>query len=480
MRNNKTQCLLNNQLILPNGKTIILNNEQTDAVNKIYSWLFQKNLSFFTLSGYAGVGKSTCVKKILDEYRYGVCVSAPTHKACKVIARFTGIESQTLHSLLGLRPDVSLDEFNPNSPIFNPIALPRITDYNFIVIDECSMINKDLFELILKEISNSKTKVLFMGDKAQLPPINETISSVFIEDNIEKFHLSRVERQKDDNPLLFLFDNIRNNLTNITGSVERKTNFNENKEGVLFTINKKEFRKLVLEKFKSDEYKRNSDHVKGLAWKNSTVMASNKIIRNELFGGDSDIVEVGDILMGYRTISNDRQNHIIIQNSADYCVVNKSKMTENSYGIQGFNIKLKEEYNEGQFKFEDVFVINTNDHNNLHLYAQMHDSFRDFAKANKKMWVKYYEFRRNNILLKNIEKYANGQYRNNYDIIAKDMDYGYFITIHKSQGSTYESVMINEVDINLNQNIIERNKLRYVALSRPSKCAYVLTTKLDD
>jgi len=33
MRNNKTQCLLNNQLILPNGKTITLNNEQTDAVN---------------------------------------------------------------------------------------------------------------------------------------------------------------------------------------------------------------------------------------------------------------------------------------------------------------------------------------------------------------------------------------------------------------------------------------------------------------
>lgn len=468
-----------NQLVLPSGKIITFNSEQYEAINRIREWLKNKKSKFFTLSGFAGVGKSTCIKKIVDEYNYGICVSAPTHKACKVISKFTGKLSQTLHSLLGLRPDLEISCFNPNEPSFAPIALPRIGDYSLCIIDECSMINLELFNLIIEQLNNTKTKVLFMGDRAQLPPINQTISPVFISEDIEKFHLSKVERQKDDNPLLFLYDNLRNNLNDISGNFERKSNINENGDGVIFTIDKKEFRNLVLENFKSEEYKKNSDYVKGLAWKNKTVMASNKIIRNELFGKDADIIEVDDIITGYRTIMNDRLNIIIIQNSADYKIVEKSALIENSYGIQGFEVKIREEIDNKQYRFQDIFIIDANNYTNLHLYGQMHDFFRDQAKSNKKLWNKYYEFRRNNILMKDIEIYINGQYRSNYDIIKKDIDYAYFITTHKAQGSTYDKVFINECDINLNPDVVERNKLRYVALSRPSKTAIVLTTKID-
>jgi exodeoxyribonuclease-5 len=468
-----------NQMILSNGKIITLNDEQYEGINKIRAWLKNKNSKFFTLSGFAGVGKSTCIKKIVDEYRFGICVSAPTHKACKIIYKFTRKQSQTLHSLLGLRPDLEISSYNPNDPSFAPIALPRIGDYSLCIIDECSMINSELFNLIIEQLKKTKTKVLFMGDRAQLPPINQTISPVFISEDIEKYHLSKVERQKDDNPLLFLYDNLRNSLTDISGNFERKTNINDNGDGVIFTINKKEFRKLVLEKFKSEEFKKDFDYVKGLAWKNNTVMISNKIIRDELFGCDVDIIEKNDLITGYRTILNDKQNIIIIQNSADYIVVEKSSLIENSYGIQGFEVKIREEIDNKQFKFQDIFIVDVNNHNNLHLFGQMHDFLRDQAKSNKKLWKRYYEFRRSNILMKDIDKYINGQYRNNYDVIKKDIDYGYFITIHKAQGSTYQNVVINEIDINLNQDIVERNKLRYVALSRPSNTAIILTTKID-
>jgi exodeoxyribonuclease-5 len=110
----------------------------------------------------------------------------------------------------------------------------------------------------------------------------------------------------------------------------------------------------------------------------------------------------------------------------------------------------------------------------------MHDFFRDMGKSNKKMWKKYYEFRRSNLLMRTIDKYADGQYRSSSDIIVKDIDYGYFLTIHKSQGSTYKHTMVMENDLNLNRNIIERNKLRYVAFSRPEKTCTVLTTKIDE
>lgn len=419
-----------NQLRLPTGKIITFNDEQIEGLNKIKHWL-KNGQTFFTLAGHAGTGKTTIIKKILEGYYGGVVVSAPTHKAKKVIVNTTGKEGQTLHGLLGLRPDIDLDNFNPNDPKFNPIALPRITDYNFVIIDEASMINQELYDLITKETTGSRTKVLFMGDPAQIPPVGEKESVVFKQSEIEIHQLTKIERQNDTNPLAFVYDALRNNLDKINGGFERKSQMNELGEGIIFTIDKKEFRKAILEKFKSDEFKKDTDFAKVIAWKNETIMASNKVIRNELLGSDTDIIEVGDILMGYRSISDSKQRYNIIENSADYRVVEKSELEENAYGIKGFNVKLREDTANHHFRFQNVFIVDVNDYNNLHLYGQMHDFFRDMGKSNKKMWTKYYDFRRANILMKTIDKYVNGQYRTASDIIVKDMDYGYAITCHK-------------------------------------------------
>src|SRR5271157_3562996 len=101
------QVIADNQLLLSSGKLITFNTEQFEGLSKIKLWLKDKK-TFFTLAGYAGTGKSTMIKKVLDFYRYGVVVSAPTHKAKKVIMNMTNKEGQTLHGLLGLRPDVDL------------------------------------------------------------------------------------------------------------------------------------------------------------------------------------------------------------------------------------------------------------------------------------------------------------------------------------------------------------------------------------
>jgi exodeoxyribonuclease-5 len=208
-------------------------------------------------------------------------------------------------------------------------------------------------------------------------------------------------------------------------------------------------------------------------------MKSNKVIRAQLIGKDVDIVEVGDLLMGYRSVSEEKQRFNIIENSADYRVVRKGEKEENAYGLMGWQVQLREDLARGRFKHQDVFIIDANDHGNLHQYAEMHDFFRDMGKANKRNWKKYYEFRRSNILMKTIEKYRNGLYRSSTDTIVKDLDYGYAITGHKSQGSTYSHVFVMENDINENWVLKERNQIKYVALTRPSMTATVLTTKLD-
>ena len=172
-------------------------------------------------------------------------------KAKKVISNITNREGVTLHSLLGLRPDLDLDDFNPNDPQFSPIVPPKISDFDWVIIDEASMINSDLFELVKKTVKGMGTKVLFMGDPAQIPPIGEKESVVFFDESIEIHWLTKIERQTNNNPLLTVYDTLRNNLTLLNGGFKRITNINENGDGILFIDDKATFREKVLEKFKA-------------------------------------------------------------------------------------------------------------------------------------------------------------------------------------------------------------------------------------
>jgi hypothetical protein len=469
-----------NQLMTPTGKVITFNDEQYTGINKIRHWL-KNGQTFFTLAGYAGTGKSTCIKKIIDEYRGSIVVSAPTHKAKKVIMNTTGMDAQTLHALLGLRPDVDLDNFNPNDPQFGPIAEPKISEYDLVIIDEASMINQELFNMIVTKTMDISTKVLFMGDPAQIPPVGEKESVIFNQPTIESYWLTIIERQNETNPLTPVYDALRNNLTDPYGGFIRKSKMNKIGEGIVFTTDKDEFRKAILKKYTSDEFQTNTDFAKVIAWRNKTVMGANKVIRTALFGKDTDVVEIGDILMGYRSVRSTSKNYNVIENSADYRVVGKTDKQQNKYGIMGYPVRLREDLAHGKFKFKDIFIVDSNNHDNLHKYAEKHDYYKDIGKKKKELgsWTEYYNFRRHNILMKTITKHKDGSPRSKYDIIAKDMDYGMAITAHKAQGSTYVHVFVMENDINENWLIKERNQLKYTSLTRPTTSATVLTNIVD-
>ncbi|MDE4990505.1 AAA family ATPase, partial [Francisella tularensis subsp. holarctica] len=75
-----------------------------------------------------------------------------------------------------------------------------IRNYYLIIIDEASMINKVLFELIYSEINRSLiTKVLFLGDQAQIQPIGEQLSPIYTLEN--SYQLTQLKLQETDNPL---------------------------------------------------------------------------------------------------------------------------------------------------------------------------------------------------------------------------------------------------------------------------------------
>lgn len=462
-----------NQMRLSNNTIITFNEEQYEAIKRIRLWLKSRK-TFYTLSGCAGTGKSTIIKKIIEEYRGSIIVSATTHKAKKNIQATTGIESVTIHGILGLRPDVSIDEFNPNSPIFNQTVKPSMHLYKFIIVDECSMINLDLLDLIKKTANGLNVKILFMGDSLQIPPVGEKISAVFYDDDIEVYELTIIERQKDGNPLLPIFDSIRKNISKSDLGFERKTDLNEKNEGLIYSDSKDDFKISMIEKFKSEEYQKNTDFVKVIAWRNETVMKSNYSIRLSLFGENAPLIVVGDCIMGYRSIMDKYQTYNIIENSADYKVTKVSKLYKNSYGVNGYDVQLRENLFNDQYSYVDVFIVDILEDANMHTYAETHDNLRDDAKLNKKLWNVYYKFRRENLLMIDINHHRNGQSRNSNDKIKKDISYGWAITGHKSQGSTYDHCYILERDIHANWVTKERNQIFYVAISRPKQTATIL------
>jgi hypothetical protein len=453
-----------NTMVLPDGRTIIFSEEQLGALKGIREWLNNKD-PFYTLSGYAGTGKTTIVKKILDETKRSIVVSAPTHKAKKKVEETTRQGGATLHALLGLRPNIDLDNFNPNSPEFAPIKPAIINKYGLVIIDEASMINEALYKLINETIKGGDTKVLYMGDEAQIPPVGEAKSIVFTANENEMYQLVETQRLTNGNPLGKIYDNIRNNLTKADTGFEKKTEVNERGEGIIFTSDEDLFIGKVLEAFLSNEYEESIEHAKIIAWRNFTVSSLNKTIRNAKFGENANIIENGDTLMGYRGISDDYGGNLI-ENSAEYKVSKRSDKQESYQGLSGWTVRLIEKVGTRE-ESRNVFIVDTNIKENVDRYVELHDRYVREAKGNKKLWARYYDFRRNNLIMENI-KGSSGT-------IAKDLDYGYAITAHKSQGSTYKHVFVLENDIDMNRKIKERNQIKYVSLSRPTHTATVLS-----
>lgn len=459
------------EIQLASGRTITLNDQQAEALRVMKLWVNDRTDKFFTLSGYAGTGKTTITKELIRYYNEinpysDIAVSAPTHKARKVIQRATGRCSYTIQKLLGLRPNTDLDDFDINKPQFDEKARKLIKDYRLLIIDEASMLNSDLFDLIVKEASGCRIKILFMGDSAQLPPVNESISKIFT--SIGKgVQLTKVERQAGSNPLMSIYDSIRSDLKAKHDVFSHESATNEAGEGITFHLDRKVFQNEVFELFASQDYQIDPDFVKMLTYTNESVSAWNNAIRNHLYGNPSKPILIGDILFAYNTCAID-QDQPLIENSSDY-VVESVEEDCTEWAIDVYKVLIRS-VDEGLYSFVNI-VRDSGMENFLGCFHVQHrqalsasGNYRKFA------WKKYFEFKNSHLLLSDIRD--NGKL-----IVKKDTDYGYAITVRKSQGSTFTNVAISETNLDTNLNDEERNKLKYVAFSRPIQRAIIYTNK---
>lgn len=115
------------------------------------------------LVGYGGTGKSSSTQafvNLLKHYNKSFLLLAPTGRAAKVLAGFTGENTMTIHRGLGYMP--------PNDWSFNSEhQLP----YDVVIVDEFSMVDIFLFKHLLEAIDFNRTKLLIIGDDAQIPSV---------------------------------------------------------------------------------------------------------------------------------------------------------------------------------------------------------------------------------------------------------------------------------------------------------------------
>lgn len=450
-----------------------LNEQQEKALNLIADFLEPSNKEVtFTLSGYAGTGKSSIVKILLKYvsmrfgYNYSYEITAPTNRAKYVIENLSGKKSKTIHSILGLIPTIDIEKLDLKDLEFNPKRPPQIPK-NLLVIDEASLCNDVLAKGIVEKVVVENCKVLFIGDKGQLKPVKQKdISKVFFFPN--KYELTKVERQKGSNPIGPILDNIRNNPFSDEPVFELISQLNDKGEGIEFVNTSSEFLEKCLESLKNVAFYADYLHSRIVTYQNDRVLLYNKLIRSKL-GFDGEYHK-GELLMAYDNVGRSDYSEGLI-NSCDYIIENDPKI-EKRYilGIEliGYPVNLvstDEKNRLGQF-----ILSKDNTDNELQNLAFAIEDVRLSATYEKdrfkrsSLWKEYYE----NIgsFLTPVPLQVDGRHIKN-----KSIDYGYAMTTHKAQGGTFTEVFVDYRDFLTCFDIQQRNQLLYVGLSRCIKKA---------
>lgn len=421
----------------PDQAAFALTTEQQSALEALDAFVTSEE-KLYLLTGYAGTGKTTLLQIFVNGLRdrgddRKIVLTAFSNKATKVLETMAAhwqldIDAMTCCKLLGLRPVINEED---GTQVFQPDRKQRNqTDrYELVIVDECSMVNEELWRLLINEISNlyRRTQILFVGDPAQLPPVNESESACFRQIFL-KSELTEVVRY--GGAIGVIAEDLRRNLER-DRFPRFQTDTNLDKTEGCFVIPRSIWETLMLRAFTSDAYATNPDQVRALAYTNRRVAHLNRMIRRAIYGPTALRFVPGERLIALNPCLD--EDNIILPTSAECEVLEVRRGRQGEWPIWFLSVETEER------NYKTLQVLHESGASEMQLKLD--------GLARERRWMEFWDLKQQ----------------------FHEVDYAYSLTIHKSQGSTFQDVFVDIPSMAVNPNVIERNQLCYVAFTRAAK-----------
>ena len=415
----------------------ILNKDQQKALDAFIQFLLNPNQHEMVLTSGPGCGKSfltgyikqnamelykkACVEQgKLPEY-FGIILSATTNKACTVLSAATREEVNTIHNIINLRvtPNLVTGEVK-----LKPTSNWRILEDIILIIDECSMINAELYDYIHK--ATNHCKILYVGDKNQLTPVKSGLSPVFT-NNLPTVELKEVVRFAGSPELIKLADQLRETVeTGIFKPIQIVP-------GIIDLYHEAEMENALDYHFKNTKV-----DARIVTYTNNRSVFYNNYIRKELRGLPDDFQ------YGERVIN--------CNNAQAITHGNKINIVHVEDEIQILSIEPELEIDRGKHTFKVIPIRFINENLGIEqkgLIPGSRDEIKQLLKvtAKEKDWRTHYFLKESLLALR-----------------PRDS-----CTIHKVQGSTMDTVYIDATDLSTCTQKEVAARLLYVAVTRAKK-----------
>ena len=420
---------------------------QQKALDKLKSFVESESHRFFRLGGYAGSGKSFLICHLMEwlaDREFTFVAAAPTNKAAKnlkQVALTTGIDIdvKTVAQLLGQQPEINeetgQEEFTANNDA-------QFDDYSVIIIDEFSMINRSNFDAIVDAVAMTiDTKVIFVGDSAQLPPVKEPSPIVATSEYIDSTAtLDEIVRYEGE--IAIVAEKIR---------TQDKYNkilypFQTSEDGTIVTQPRLEWLETVMEHFSCQSYQANPDYARLLVWKNKTALAANKFVRSRLWGKNAPTFVPGDRLIAKKPLFRPRPGQkgknrwgVLINNSEECTVTEVPLPKQLTFDKEIYNCLSVPVTTDSGTPF-NISILTTE--------SQQFRSEQLKHYVEKKQWNQYFDLSR----------------------MFDDLTYAYALTVHKAQGSGIDHVFLDTEDLKYCPDL---QKMLYTALTRTKVKAFI-------
>lgn len=447
---------------------IKLNEGQLEGAHKINRFM-KSSERIFVLSGRAGTGKTTLLGHVFEKWikadsqqinfikdddkkTYSIIGIAMAHKAKNNLREKGGIPYvNTFASAYGHKevynPRTGEKDFIPDKDKIKFADCKK--GFRVYIIDEVSMFNKKMLQLVLKE-TNMYAKIILLGDRGQLPQILEKEEVDHGQDSPVwdlqlpdycKHELKQRVRQTNGNPIVEMSDVIYKEIFQERPNINRvldylkKDRLLSNGQGIL-NINENDA--YFMFKNNSIDYMDS----KIIAYTNKTVNTFNTEMRNYVHGNPeeqfikNEIIYMNDSYYGENTDG----NRFAFYNSSEYLIrdVNHGEIE----GIQVIYSELEDS------KWMPI-VKGGKGHWNHNIYED-----RLLELSNQKKWKDFWAFKQ----------------------LFGNFSYGYTLTAYKSQGSTYRNIYICLADIMGLTRLSDKRKLQtlYTAVTRASHNVTIL------